>query len=283
MSNFSEEKKHVYILIEKLVWVWTGKFTLWFRWLIRFSLWSRLSKRQRNNNKEISVELQKSDEETAFWKSPVHVPWGRTSVSHFHGLLGQTFDMIGATKLPGYLIYLVILWTIRSSFHLTEWSSPASYLAALAGADSIVVAWRLVLTHETGLVGAGGWRWGGGSGEKVFWAGAGALTAHCCKYTTSHHQPVFTWYWWMDQQGAHTEGHFMVITGSLSSFFNRAMWLTTIFILYSPTFFALHEIGSGNELILPIDPVILSMQTPSKSVLPLSLRSVKQKHRFILT
>lgn len=62
------------------------------------------------------------------------------------------------------------------------------YLAALAGADSIVVARGLVLTHKTGLVSARRWRQGGWAGEEIIRAGAGvgALAAHRCKHTISH-------------------------------------------------------------------------------------------------
>lgn len=59
----------------------------------------------------------------------------------------------------------------------------ACYLAALAGTDSVVVTWGLVLTHKTRLVSARRWRRGGGAGEQVVWAGAGALAPHCCKHT----------------------------------------------------------------------------------------------------
>ena len=61
------------------------------------------------------------------------------------------------------------------------------YLAALACADSIVVARGLVLTHKTGLVSARRRRRGGGADEEIVragaGAGAGALAAHCCKHT----------------------------------------------------------------------------------------------------
>ncbi len=61
---------------------------------------------------------------------------------------------------------------------------PTCYLAALAGADAIVVAWGLVLTHKTGLISARRGQRGGGAGEEVIWARAGALTSNCCKNTT---------------------------------------------------------------------------------------------------
>lgn len=44
---------------------------------------------------------------------------------------------------------------------------PAWHLAALAGADAVVVTGGLVLTHEAGLVGARRRRWGGRAGEQV--------------------------------------------------------------------------------------------------------------------
>jgi len=55
------------------------------------------------------------------------------------------------------------------------------YLAALAGADAVVVARGLVLAHEAGLVGAGRRRRGGGAGEQVVRAGAGALAFNGCR------------------------------------------------------------------------------------------------------
>lgn len=63
-------------------------------------------------------------------------------------------------------------------------ASTTCYLAALAGADAVVVAWGLVLTHKTGLVCARRGQRGGGAGEQVIWAGA--LASNCCKHTTPY-------------------------------------------------------------------------------------------------
>lgn len=58
-----------------------------------------------------------------------------------------------------------------------------AHLATLAGADSIVVSWRFVLTYEAGLVDAGWrWRWGG-AGDKQVLSWARALSLYSCRRT----------------------------------------------------------------------------------------------------
>lgn len=61
----------------------------------------------------------------------------------------------------------------------TVWS--AAYLATLAGADSIVVSWRFVLTYKAGLVDARRrWGWGGAGDEQVL-SWTRALGLYSCR------------------------------------------------------------------------------------------------------
>lgn len=80
-------------------------------------------------------------------------------------------------------------WRIAGGFQWRAGLTP--YLAALAGTDSVVVAWGLVLTNKTRFVSARRRRRGGGAGEQVIWAGAGALTSHCCKQTTENEKYLY--------------------------------------------------------------------------------------------
>lgn len=73
----------------------------------------------------------------------------------------------------------IFFYNLCQSLH----KNPASYLAALTGADAVVVARGLVLTHKARLICARRWRRRGRTGEHVVWAGAGAggLAADGCR------------------------------------------------------------------------------------------------------
>ena len=61
-----------------------------------------------------------------------------------------------------------------------------SHLAALAGADPVVVSWGLVLAHEAGLVDAGRRGRRGGAGHQEVLPGAGAPRLHCYSERGGH-------------------------------------------------------------------------------------------------
>lgn len=91
---------------------------------------------------------------------------------------GSWFKSVRLILLDSRVEFIFLLWNCQS------------YLAALTGADAVVVARGLVLTHKARLISARRWGRRGSAGEHVVWAGAGGLAADGCGEGKKIHQQV---------------------------------------------------------------------------------------------